>query len=99
MSQNKDLMGVLTDPKFLQQVGLLKAASDPEDTQLLKFSTGVNVAGQLLQALTPKNQAETKRAQTYLRIADRINQEKAKNGGKKPTDDVLEKICREEFNC
>merc|ERR1712141_367902 len=99
MAQNKDIMGLMTDPKFLQQVGLLRAAKDPEDTQLLKFATGVNVASQIYSALTPSNQAENKRAKAYLRIAERINEEKAKNGGKKPSDAVLESICREEFGC
>jgi len=99
MAQRKDIMGLMTDPSFLQQVGLLRAAKDPEDTQLLKFATGVNVASQIYQALTPANNAENKRAQAYLRIAERINQEKAKNNGMKPSDAVLEKICREEFGC
>merc|ERR1739848_308835 len=99
MAQNKDIMGLMTDPKFLQQVGLLRAAKDPEDTQLLKFATGINVASQIYSALTPANHAENKRAKAYLRIAERINQEKAKNNGLKPSDAVLERICREEFGC
>jgi len=93
------ILGLATDPAFLQQVGILRMAKDPEDTELLKFATGVNVASKIYKALTPQNNAENKRAQAYLKIAERINAEKAKNNGRKPSDAVLERICREEFGC
>merc|ERR1712071_563040 len=73
------ILGLATDPAFLQQVGILRMAKDPEDTELLKFATGVNVASKIYKALTPQNKAE--------------------NNGRKPSDAVLERICREEFGC